>query len=87
MSSQSLIGYMMLVVFSLIIWGVSGYLVGNIIVPWGNGFLSLPGLPPSQDAFNTAYLLVQIIVASPFIGLLLWGYDHLNNSNMQSGGD
>jgi hypothetical protein len=85
MSSQSLIGYMIIVVFSLIIWGVAGYVVGNILIPWGNGFIT--AFNPQQDSYDTAYLLLQIIIASPFVGLLLWGYDHINNSNMQSGGD
>jgi hypothetical protein len=85
MSSQSLIGFLILVVFTALIWGASGYVVGNIIIPWGNGFIGV--FNPMQDSYNTALLLTQIIVASPFIALLLWGYDHLNNSNMQSGGD
>jgi len=84
MSSQSLIGFGIMVVFTAAIWGVAGYLTGNVIVPWGNGFLET--FSPMQDSYNTAYLLVQIILASPFIGLLLWGYDHLNNSNTESGG-
>jgi len=85
MSSQSTIGFIIVVVFSAIIWGVSGYVTGNVIVPWGNNFIGV--FNAQQDSYNTAYLLVQIIMASPFIGLLLWGYDHLNNSNNQSGGD
>jgi len=84
MSSQSLIGFGIMVVFTAAIWGASGYLTGNVIVPWGNSFLGT--FNPMQDSYNTAYLLVQIILASPFIGLLLWGYDHLNNSNTESGG-
>ena len=85
MSAQSLIGYIILIVFGAIIWGVSGYIVSDIILPWGNGFIS--AFNPAQDSYNTAFLLVQIIIASPFVGLLYWGYDHLNNSNQQSGGD
>lgn len=85
MSAQSFIGYIMLIFFTAAIWGCAGYLVGNVIVPWGNGFIGV--FNPSQDSYNTAYLLVQIIIASPFVGLLLWGYDHINNSNQQSGGD
>jgi hypothetical protein len=84
MSSQSFIGYAIIIVFSLIIWGMAGYAV-DLLVPWGNRFLV--GYAQSQDSFNTAYLLIQITISSPFIGLLLWGYDHINNSNSQSGGD
>ena len=84
MSSQSFIGYAIIIVFSLIIWGMAGFAV-DLIVPWGNRFLI--GFAQSQDSFNTAQLLLQIIVSSPFIGLMLWGYDHINNSNSQSGGD
>ena len=83
MGAQSLIGFGMLVVFGALIWGVSGYVVGNILVPWGNGFILI--YAASQDSYNTAQTLLQIIVASPFLGLLLWGYDHINNSNMQGG--
>jgi hypothetical protein len=83
MSSQSFIGFIILVAFTAIIFGVCGYIV-DILVPWGNNFLSL-GYSVSQDSFNTAHLLIQIFVASPFIALLLWGYDHINNSNKQSG--
>ena len=85
MSAQSTIGFIIVVVFTAIIWGVSGYVTGDIIVPWGNRFITT--FNAAQDSYNTAYLLVQIIVASPFIGLLLWGYDHINNSNNQSGGN
>ena len=85
MSSQSLIGYAILAVFTAIIWGVSGYLVGNVIVPWGNMFMTHGAA--MQDSYDTAYLLLQIIIASPMFALLLWGYDHLNNSNAESGGD
>ena len=85
MSSQSLIGYAIVVTFTAIIWGVSGYLVGNIIIPWGNHFIA--SFNPGQDSYDTAYLLTQIIVASPLFGLLLWGYDHINNSNQQSSGE
>ena len=85
MSSQSLIGYGIVVVFGLIIWGVSGYIADNVIIPWGNNFITT--FNPMQDSYDTAALLVQIIIASPMFGLLLWGYDHLNNSNQQSGGD
>jgi hypothetical protein len=86
MSSQSLIGYIIVVVFSAIIWGAAGYVTGNVIVPWGNNFITSFALV-GQDSYNTAYLLIQIIVASPLVGLLFWGYDHINNSNMQSGGE
>lgn len=85
MSSQSLIGYAIIMVFSAVIWGVSGYVVGNVIVPWGNFFITTG--PVMQDSYDTAYLILQIIIASPMFGLLLWGYDHLNNSNAESGGD
>lgn len=85
MSSQSFIGYAIIIVFSLVIWNMAGYIV-DLLIPWGNTFL-YSGYPQSQDSFNTAYLLIQIIISSPFIGLLLWGYDHMNNSNTQSGGD
>ena len=85
MSAQSLIGYGILIVFGALIWGASGYVVGNVIVPWGNGFITY-GVA-SQDSFNTALTLIQIMVASPFLMILLWGYDHINNSNQQSGGD
>jgi len=84
MSSQSFIGYAIIIAFSLIIWGMAGYAI-DLIVPWGNRFLI--GYAQSQDSLNTAHLLLQIVVSSPFIGLLLWGYDHINNSNSQSGGD
>lgn len=84
MSAQSLIGYGILIVFGALIWGMSGYVVGSILVPWGNGFIVF-GVA-SQDSYNTTLLLIQIIVASPFVMLLLWGYDHINNSNMESGG-
>jgi len=84
MSSQSFIGYAIIIVFSLIIWGMAGYAI-DLIVPWGNRLLI--GYAQSQDSLNTAHLLLQIVVSSPFIGLLLWGYDHINNSNSQSGGD
>lgn len=84
MSAQSIIGYGIIIVFSLVIWGMAGYVV-DIIVPWGNQFLNT--YPQSQDSMNTAYFLLQIIVSSPFIGLLLWGYDHINNANSESGGD
>jgi hypothetical protein len=86
MSAQSLIGYAILIVFGAAIFGVSGYLVSWVILPWGNHFIG-SGFLVSQDSFNTAFLITQIFVASPFITLLLWGYDHLNNSNQQSGGD
>lgn len=85
MSAQSLIGYVMLIVFGAMIWISSGYIVSQILIPWGNGFITV--FHPMQDSYNTAETLVQIIVASPFFGLLLWGYDHLNNSNASSGGD
>lgn len=85
MSSQSFIGYMIIVIFSLIIWNMAGYVV-QILVPWGNQFL-YAGYAQSQDAMNTAYLILQIIISSPFIGLLFWGFDHINNSNSQAGGD
>jgi len=85
MSAQSLIGFGILIVFGALIWGASGYVVGNIIVPWGNSFLLVYNA--SQDSYNTALTLIQIMVASPFLMLLLWGYDHINNSNQQSGGD
>lgn len=84
MSAQSLIGYGILIVFGALIWGVAGYIVGNVIVPWGNGFIAF-GVA-SQDSYNTALTLIQIMVASPFLMILLWGYDHINNSNMESGG-
>ena len=84
MSAQSLIGYGILIVFGALIWGASGYIVGNVIVPWGNDFIML-GVA-SQDSFNTAQTLIQIMVASPFLMLLLWGYDHINNANTDSGG-
>jgi preprotein translocase subunit SecE len=84
MSSQSFIGYAILVVFSLIIFGMSGYVV-DLLIPWGNRFLI--GYAQSQDSLNTVHLLLQILVSSPFISLLLIGYDHINNSNSQSGGD
>jgi len=84
MSAQSLIGYGVLIVFGALIWGASGYVVGNILVPWGNGFI-INGIA-SQDSYNTALLLIQIVVASPFLMLLLWGYDHINNSNESGGG-
>ncbi|MDD2246324.1 MAG: hypothetical protein PHC39_04500 [Proteiniphilum sp.] len=86
MSAQSLIGFIIMVVFSAIIFGCSGYVVGNVIIPWGNHFLNGWFLQ-SQDSYNTAYLILQIFIASPIIALFLWGYDHLNNSNRQSGGD
>ena len=86
MSSQSLIGFGMLVTFTAAIYGACGYLVSWVILPWGNKFL-YSGFLQSQDSFNTAFTLVQIMVATPFVLLLLWGYDHLNNSNQQSGGD
>ena len=85
MSAQSLIGFGVLVVFTALIWGATGYIVGNVIVPWGNNFILV--YTASQDSYNTALLLIQIMVASPFVTLLLWGYDHINNSNQQSGGD
>lgn len=84
MSAQSLIGYGVLIVFGALIWGASGYVVGNVIVPWGNSFLLVYNA--SQDSYNTALTLIQIMVASPFLMLLLWGYDHINNSNSDSGG-
>lgn len=85
MSAQSLIGYGILVVFGAMIWIASGYIVADVLIPWGNGFINT--FAPMQDSYNTAETLLQIVVASPFFGLLLWGYDHLNNSNMTSGGD
>ena len=85
MSAQSLIGFGVLVVFTALIWGATGYIVGNVIVPWGNNFILV--YTASQDSYNTALLLIQIMVAAPFVSLLLWGYDHINNSNQQSGGD
>jgi hypothetical protein len=84
MSSQSFIGYAIIIVFSLVIWGIAGYIV-DILVPWGNIFLN--GFAQSQDSMDAAYFIIQVIISSPFIGLLLWGYDHLNNANTQSGGD
>ena len=84
MSAQSFIGYMILIVFGAMIFGACGYIV-DLLVPWGNSFLS--GFSQSQDAMNTAHLIIQIFIASPFLALLLWGYDHINNSNKQSGGD
>lgn len=86
MSAQSLIGYIIMVVFSGIIFGCCGFVVGNVIIPWGNTFLNGMFMV-SQDSYNTAFLLLQIFIASPIIALFLWGYDHLNNSNRQSGGD
>jgi hypothetical protein len=85
MSAQSLIGYGILVVFGAMIWIASGYVVADVLIPWGNGFINT--FHPMQDSYNTAETLLQIVVASPFFGLLLWGYDHLNNSNSGSGGD
>lgn len=85
MSAQSMIGYLIIIVFAAIIWGVSGYVVSIVIIPWGNNFIAT--FMPMQDSYNTASLLLQIIVASPFLGLLLWGFDHINNANRQSGGD
>lgn len=85
MSAQSLIGYGIMVVFGAMIWIASGYIVADVLIPWGNGFITT--FHPMQDSYNTAETLLQIVVASPFSGLLLWGYDHLNNSNASSGGD
>ena len=85
MSAQSLIGYAILIVFGSMIWIASGYIVADVIIPWGNGFIMT--FSPMQDSYNTAELLLQMVIASPFFGLLLWGYDHINNSNSQSGGD
>ena len=85
MSSQSMIGYGMLIVFGAAIWGMAGYVTGNIIMPWGNGFIN-NGVA-SQDAFNSAFIIVQIVIASPFFGLLLLGYDHIMNSLSDTSGD
>ena len=85
MSSQSMIGYAIMIVFGAAIWGVAGYVTGNIILPWSGNFLA--GGAASQDSFNTTSLLIQIIVASPFFGLLLWGYDHIMNSLSSAGDD
>jgi hypothetical protein len=85
MSAQSLLGYIVVIGFAAVTWGVSGYITGNIMLGWGNGFVNTWHL--AQDSYNTAYLLVQIIVASPIFGLLLWGYDHINNSNSQQESD
>ena len=76
----------MLIIFTAAIYGGCGYIVSLVLLPWGNHFLGSSFLQ-SQDSFNTAFTLVQIMVATPFVLLLLWGYDHLNNSNQQSGGD
>lgn len=84
MSSQSFIGYAIIIVFSLVIWGLAGYAV-DLIVPWGNRFLI--GFAQSQDSLDAANFIIQVIISSPFIGMLLWGYDHINNANTQSGGD
>lgn len=85
MSSQSMIGYGILIVFGAAIWGMAGYVTGNIIMPWGNTFIH-NGVA-AQDAYDSAYLIVQIIIASPFFGLLLWGYDHIMNSLSDTSGD
>ena len=41
MSAQSLIGYVMLIVFGAMIWISSGYIVSQILIPWGNGFITV----------------------------------------------
>lgn len=85
MSAQSLIGYAIMIVFGAIIWEASGYIIANILFPWGNAFIT--SFAPMQDSYNTASLLGQIVVASPLLGLMLWGFDHLNNSNSTAGDD
>jgi len=84
MSSQSLIGYTIVVVFSCLIFGMAGY-VAMIIVGWGNSLLNV-GLPVSQDAFNTAWLIITTFIALPFVSLLLWVFDHIMNSKTSEGG-
>ncbi len=85
MSAQSMIGYGILIVFGAAIWGMAGYVVGNAIMPWSAHFI-VNGVA-SQDAYNAAYLIYQIIIASPFFGLLLWGFDHITNSLSDTGGE
>jgi hypothetical protein len=80
-----MIGYGILIVFGAAIWGMAGYVTGNILMSWGNGFIN-NGVA-SQDAFDSAFIIVQIIIASPFFGLLLWGYDHIMNSLSDTSGD